>query len=849
MSQRDIPDQASGIQSAPLSVLVLDDEEPIRRLFRSSLRNAGCAVETAENAREALQVLMQQSFDVLVVDLRMDGMSGIVFLEEALKVWPWLGVVIVSGFVDEDTVRKARSLGVTRVLEKPVTVEELLEQIVAEGEEKRTNYDAMERGNALALMRDHLKLLSRLDETAISSETLVGTLLDFGSTLASVLPAQVVGILVYSEEDAENELLLHALDPVNESFVKQVEHELFDRYLVLSGQTLTTDMVNVRREGTPCEDVGPTDLGSTVSVPIILGRSFWGLLTLATTGKDAYSTSDVSLLYHAANHISAVFMALRRMHFLATRDPLTRVYNRIRLAEELERAWLMAKRYSRSMSVVIADVDNFKTCNDSYGHAAGDAVLQDLSHLLREAARASDIVARYGGDEFVVILPQAADADAMAFAERFLEQTRGHVFCPDTTKLTITTSVGIASLDSSHPPATCDELLSQADRALYMAKRSGRDRIVIWPGTGGAPVEPGPAAPEAAAVPPAAHLLVVDDEPAVLDLVKTMLERKGYQTTTCSSATEAIAAVKASPGIFDILLTDLSMPGKSGIDLLHEVTAADDSVVKIVMTGFATVDTAVDCLREGAYDFIQKPIRLAELAALVQRAFEYRALRIENARYQAHLEEMVRDRSAQLAATLEEVKRSHRFILDALVAMLDAREEQTGRHSVRTRDLTVLLAQKMGIDGEALEAIASGAFLHDIGKIGVPDAILLKPGKLDEEEWKTMRAHCDIGYRILRSNPYLKQAAEIVRAHHEHYDGSGYPRGLKGDQICIGSRLFSVVDAYDAMRSDRVYRTAMSVDESVAEIVRNSGSQFDPDVVRAFLDHHEDIETILANAN
>ncbi len=832
----------------PCRVLVVDDEEPIRRLFKATLAGAQCEVATAANARQALQLLLQQSFDVLVVDIHMDGMDGIVFIQEALRVWPWLGITIVSGYVDDSTRERARQLGVASVLTKPIGAEELCTRVLEIGERTRRQYADIPGAHALTLMRDHLKLLDGLDSTLISTETLLSTLLEFGKTLAGILPSTVVGILVFNEREAEHDLVTFAQRAVRESFLREVEDEMLQRFRLLSGREVARQELTIQTQGEPCDAAGPAHVGSTLAVPIIVGQEFCGLLTLAAADANQYATSDVSLLYHATNHISAVFMALRRMHHLATRDHLTGVFNRIRLEEELQRAWLLAKRYERSMSVVVVDLDNFKTANDSYGHAVGDAILRDVAALLQKAARASDVVARYGGDEFICILPQARDADARAFAERFLDQLRSNTFRTASHRLTLTATVGIASLASADPPNTSDELLSQADRALYMAKRAGRDRIGIWPGA--RPTET-PAAPKAPAPPLAtsAQVIIVDDEPAVLELVGTMLNRKGYRTTTCASVGEALEHIRPAPGTYDILLTDLSMPGKSGIDLLHEVTNADDSIVKIVMTGFATVDTAVDCLREGAYDFIQKPIRLGELSALIARAFEYRRLKVENVRYQFHLEELVRERSARLVESLEEVTRAHRFTLDALVAMLDAREHQTGQHSLRARDLTVLLARQMGVSGEALEIIATGAFLHDIGKIGVPDAILLKPGHLLPDEWTTMKTHCEIGYRILSKNPNLAGAAEIVYAHHERWDGSGYPRGLKGDAICLGARIFAVADTFDAMRSDRVYRKAQSLDATTEEIERHAGVHFDPAVVAMFLRCRDQMETIIAAAS
>jgi diguanylate cyclase (GGDEF)-like protein/putative nucleotidyltransferase with HDIG domain len=602
-------------------------------------------------------------------------------------------------------------------------------------------------------------------------------------------------------------------------------------------------------QGNLADANGKPAFKTSLSVPIILGADVGGLLTLASDLPDAYTPADVSLLYHAANHISAVFMALRRMHQLATQDPLTGAFNRVRLEEELERAWLLGRRYGASMGVVVVDIDNFKTLNDAYGHAVGDEVLRDLTGIMTRVARASDLIARYGGDEFVAILPRAREEDAYAFGERLIQHAREHVFCPNSHQLHLTLSIGIATSLNPTLPATSVELLSQADRALYMAKRGGRDRICIWPHHAGvAENQTGGGVPPADAgadIGPG-RIVVVDDEPPIRDLLKMMLEREGYVVDTFETATAAIDHIKANPNRCDVVLTDLGLPKKSGIDLIHELGEIDDSIVRIVMTGYATVDNAVNSLREGAYDFIQKPVGHSQLAALVMRALEYRALRVERTRYQVHLEDMVRQRSAQLAASLEAIRKSYEFTLEALVAMLDAREHQTGRHSLRTREMTLVLARQVGLDAEELEVVAHGALLHDIGKIAIPDAILLRPGALLPDEWEIMKKHPEIGYSILRNSPYLKEAAEIVWQHQENFDGSGYPRGLRGEAICIGARAFRVIDSYDAMRSKRVYRDAMSEREALREIKENSGKQFDPAIVQAFIACQKTIEAVLA---
>ena len=820
-------------------VLVVDDDAAICTVYASGLEQGGCKVATAGSGREALQILMRENFEVLVVDVRMEGMDGLVFLQEALNIWPWLGVVIVSAYVNDDVRREARSLGVSRLLMKPVAIATMREEVLAEANEKRARQVDISRGNALELMRHHMKLLTRLGQAPVTTDSLVEALLEFGREIAGMLPASAVGTLLL--EGSRRMLVCGAHAPVTREFLNTVESEMIARFEALSGLRIEREMLDVEILDENCDPDGATEPGTCLSVPIIFDRDVCGLVTLAAKEKDAYSEHDVCLLYHAANHVSAVFTALRRMHHLAAKDPLTGLYNRVRLEEELERAWDVSRRYGSSMGVVIVDIDSFKILNDSYGHAVGDQVLRDFSRHMQDVARTSDILARYGGDEFVVILPHADDEDARTFGERLIEGVRGLVFCEGSHNLHLSVSVGIATSLNPTVPGTSQELVSQADRALYTAKRAGRDRICVWPER-----QPGTATRRSAggahsALPsefklekPEGRILVVDDEPAIRDLVLLMLEHDGYKATACSTASEAIEVLSQKPGYFDILLTDLGLPGKSGVDLLNEVGETDDLVVKVVMTGYATVDNAVNSLREGAYDFVQKPIQRQALSSLIKRALEYRALRVQNVNYQAHLEEMVEKRSAQLAASLEEVKRSYEFTLEALVAMLDAREHHTGRHSIRVRELAVMLGREMGLPGADVEAIASGALLHDIGKIAIPDAILFRPGPLSAEEWEVMKRHPEIGFNIISSSPYLTGSAEIVYAHHERFDGSGYPRGLAAEEICIGARIFGIVDAYDAMRSVRVYREPVCVEDVVAEISRCAGSHFDPEVVEAF---------------
>jgi len=261
----------------------------------------------------------------------------------------------------------------------------------------------------------------------------------------------------------------------------------------------------------------------------------------------------------------------------------------------------------------------------------------------------------------------------------------------------------------------------------------------------------------------------------------------------------------------------------------------------VMVTAVHDIQVALQALRNGAYDYLLKPFEREQLLATVRRALENRRLKRENDAYRTNLEALVAARTQQWKTALSKLEESYDITLEALGDALDLKDADTQHHSKRVTAYTIAIARKMGLPKEEIRVIARGAFLHDIGKMAIPDDILNKPGKLTDAEMDIMKEHCYRGYMIVSRIPFLAEAAEIVYAHQERYDGLGYPRGLKGEEIPLGARIFAIADTLDAIRSDRIYRKAQSIEAARKEIELWAGRQFDPSIVKVFLEMPDNI--------
>jgi len=329
------------------------------------------------------------------------------------------------------------------------------------------------------------------------------------------------------------------------------------------------------------------------------------------------------------------------------------------------------------------------------------------------------------------------------------------------------------------------------------------------------------------------RVLAVDDERAASKLITIMLRPPAFHCTAASSGAEALEALRTER--FDAVISDLQMPGISGLELLAEVRRSYPHIAFLVTTGVDDVDVGVQAMRSGADDYLVKPLHENAVLASLESALHKRRLERQVEDYRQHLEEMVATRTVQLREALHQIERSYEDTLQALGAAIDLRDNETAGHSQRVSRYSLALARTLGWSEDQLGSLARGAYLHDIGKLGIPDGILLKPGPLTPAERTLMQRHAQIGFDLIADIAFLTDAAEIVLTHHERYDGSGYPHGTKGDEILLSARIFAVADSFDAITSDRPYRRASSF-ASGREIIRQcSGIQFDPNVVAAFL--------------
>ncbi len=341
-------------------------------------------------------------------------------------------------------------------------------------------------------------------------------------------------------------------------------------------------------------------------------------------------------------------------------------------------------------------------------------------------------------------------------------------------------------------------------------------------------------------------ILVVDDEDRNLRLMEAMLLPLGYEVILARDGLEALDKVKEIPP--DVILLDVMMPKMDGYETARQLKEDERTkMIPIVMvTSLKEVEDRVKALEVGADDFLTKPVDRTELRARVSSSLKIKAYNDHMLNYQQELEDEVAKRTEQLRQSFERIKAASQETIHRLSRAAEYKDEYTGTHILRVSNYAAAVAIKLGLNKEDTDEILYASPMHDVGKIGIPDYILLKQGPLDSDEWGKMRHHCTFGAKIMEGSDAesIKQAEVIALTHHEKWDGSGYPKGLKGAEIPLIGRITAIADVFDALTTKRPYKEALPLEKAISIIKENRGSHFDPEVVDAFLAVKDEIVSI-----
>jgi putative two-component system response regulator len=332
-----------------------------------------------------------------------------------------------------------------------------------------------------------------------------------------------------------------------------------------------------------------------------------------------------------------------------------------------------------------------------------------------------------------------------------------------------------------------------------------------------------------------AKILIVDDDEMLCQLMARWMTREGHAPTTAYNGEAALAALQQTS--FDLLITDLNMPGISGLELLGSIRGKYRDMLAIVVSAVDDRDIAINALEQEAFSYTIKPINKIELLISVTNALRHRKLEMENRIYSEEMSRLVIQRTSELREKEVEVRLSRDETIRCLARAAEFRDDDTAQHTIRMGRYCRLLAEKAGLDPDYCNLIGDASPLHDVGKIGIPDEILLKPGKLTAEEFDIIKTHSEIGRRIMgdSTSELLKTAAIIAHTHHEKVDGRGYPQGLVGDDIPLSGRITAICDVFDALTFARVYKKAFTVENAVAILKEGRGTHFDAKLLDLFI--------------
>jgi diguanylate cyclase (GGDEF)-like protein len=722
----------------------------------------------------------------------------------------------------------------------------------------------VDAGESVGPSADSYRRLADVFHDLLSEQSLDSLLDRIADTLQEIVPYEALHIY---EADEPKRVLVPAL--VRSEYSQEIYEDVFPfgvgitgwavehREPVLSNQAHLDPRVAFV-PGTPSE---PEAL---IVVPLIARGALKGTLNVYRIGDDAaFSDAEFELAQRLGD---AAALALDNAHIRARlereaqTDSLTGLYNHRYFHEQLRRELTKAATAHEHVAVVMVDIDDFKRVNDVFGHAVGDEVLAELAGHLRASVRGSDVVCRIGGEEFAIVVPRSSEERTLALAERLAERLDA-VELPLAGRIAV--SIGIAQ--GPEHAANPRELVACAEAAMMTAKARGKNQVVFFDES--ATERPDAPGEDIRSI---AHLKMLQSLAGKLNRSNDVREigmaianelrllidyhncrvfiRDGDELEPIAFQGELTGADRTAAEAFRTRVGEgitghvaetgepLLLDDAAGCELAVQVEGTEpieESILAVPLNYGARVTGAIVVSALGLAQFDEDDLRLLEVLS------GHAAVALENAR----LYEAARYEAETARALLGDLERTFLSTVEALANALEVQDEYTSSHARWITDTSLRVGQELGLDADTLKRLELGALFHDIGKIGIPNSILLKPGPLTAEERETIETHPDLGAKIIAPIDQLQGVCEIVRACHERWDGGGYPDGRAGDTIPLEARIIFACDAYHAMTTDRPYRKALPQEEALRRLEEAAGTQFDPRVVEVCLRVLADADT------